>query len=171
MAKTRPGEIARIAKYGVLLGLAGGIAEVIWIAVYGSLSGSDTADVARAISVIAGWAMPALPLADAPILAGIAIHMIAAVGIGLALVFVWDRLTVHRPAWGSEYVFMVAALAIVWAFNFFVALPLISPAFIDLVPYPVSLISKLLFGLAGAFVLRNAAYDRFASIPVRVRAR
>ena len=171
MAKTRPGEIARIAKYGVLLGFAGGIAEVIWIAVYGSLSGADAAEVARAISATAGWAVPALPLAAAPILAGIAIHMIAAVGIGLALVFVWGRLTAHRPVWGNEYVFMVAALAIVWAFNFFVVLPLINPSFVDLVPYPVSLISKLLFGLAGALVLRSAAYDRFASIPVRVRAR
>jgi hypothetical protein len=52
--------------------------------------------------------------------------------------------------------FSAAALAIVWGFNFFVLLPLISPDFVHLVPYPVSLASKLLFGLAAAEVLRRA---------------
>ena len=171
MARTRPGEIARIAKYGVLLGFAGGIAEVIWIAVYGSLSGGDTAEVARAISATAGAILPGNAFGGAPVLNGIVMHMVLAVAIGVALTFAWSGLVAHRPAWIDEFVFMLGALAVVWAFNFFVLLPLISPSFVDLVPYPISLISKLLFGLAGAFVLRNAAYDRFASIPVRVRAR
>jgi hypothetical protein len=34
-------------------------------------------------------------------------------------------------------------------------LPLIGPDFVPLVPYPVSLLSKLLFGLAAAAVLRH----------------
>jgi hypothetical protein len=52
---------------------------------------------------------------------------------------------------------MLAALTCVWAINFFVVLPVIDPAFILLVSYPVSLISKLLFGLAAAEVVRRQA--------------
>jgi hypothetical protein len=62
-------------------------------------------------------------------------------------------------------------LACVWAINFFVVLPLISPAFVTLVPYPVSLVSKLLFGVAAAAVLRHHARGSDRAIghrPVRV---
>ena len=45
---------------------------------------------------------------------------------------------------------MLAALVSVWAVNFFVVLPTISPAFVHLAPYSVSLMSKVLFGLAAA---------------------
>jgi len=164
VARTRLEEFARTAKYGVLIGIAGGIAEVIWIVCYGSLAGGDITDVARAISATASWVLPDIPFVAMPIFSGIAIHMLASAGIGVALVFVWRGLAAYRPAWASEYVFMLGALAVVWAFNFFVVLPLISPAFVDLhrvfvelVPYPASLISKLLFGLAGAVVLRSDA--------------
>ena len=50
---------------------------------------------------------------------------------------------------------MLAALVSVWAVNFFVVLPIISPAFVHLAPYPVSLMSKVLFGLAAAEALRR----------------
>jgi hypothetical protein len=164
-------QLAQIARYGVLLGIAGGIAEVIWITFYGSLAGGEIADVARGISATVGAILPGNPIIGAPALNGIVIHMVLAVAIGVALIFAWRGLAAHRPAWINEFVFMLGALAVVWAFNFFVVLPLISPSFVDLVPYPVSLISKLLFGLAGAFVLRGAAYNRFAPIPARARAR
>jgi hypothetical protein len=44
------------------------------------------------------------------------------------------------------------ALVAVWAVNFFLALPRINPGFIALLPYSVTLISKLLFGLSAATV-------------------
>jgi hypothetical protein len=66
---------------------------------------------------------------------------------------------------------MAAALAMVWAFNFFILLPLIDPAFVALMPYPASLLSKLLFGLAGAVMLRHMPVYRSASIPIHVRVR
>ena len=50
---------------------------------------------------------------------------------------------------------MLATLVGVWAVNFFVLLPGISPAFVHLVPYPVSLMSKVLFGLAAAEAFRR----------------
>ena len=52
---------------------------------------------------------------------------------------------------------MLAALAGVWAVNFFVVLPIVSPAFVHIVPYAVSLTSKLLFGVAAAEVVRDDA--------------
>ncbi len=50
---------------------------------------------------------------------------------------------------------MRAGLVGVWAVNFFVVLPIVSPDFVHIVPYAVSLTSKLLFGVAAAEVVRN----------------
>jgi hypothetical protein len=44
----------------------------------------------------------------------------------------------------------------VWAVNFFVVLPVINPQFVDLVPYAISLVSKVLFGVAAAGTLQRA---------------
>jgi hypothetical protein len=167
MANARLTRLVRTAKYGVWLGIAGGVAAVIWIAFYGSFAGGDATDVARAITATVGWILPGT--LAAPIFNGIAIHMAAAVAIGVALVFAWRGLAARRPAWINEFVFMLGALAVVWAFNFFVVLPLIGPSFVDLVPYPVSLISKLLFGLAGAVVLRSNAGVKGVLLPARAR--
>jgi hypothetical protein len=66
---------------------------------------------------------------------------------------------------------MLAALTAVWATNFFVILPALSPPFIALLPYPVSLISKLLFGLAAAETLRRCAAPEAVGLPPAVRVR
>lgn len=67
---------------------------------------------------------------------------------------------------------MLLALTIVWGINFFVVLPLLSPYFVDLnrsfvelIPYPASLTSKLMFGLTAAVVLRGKAGGQ--TVPVR----
>ena len=62
---------------------------------------------------------------------------------------------------------MLAALAGVWAINFFVVLPIVSPAFVHMVPYAVSLTSKLLFGVAAAAVLRRQAVVELLPSPIR----
>ncbi len=178
MWNTQPACFTRIAIYGVLLGLAGGIAEVIWIALYGLMASVDTSEVAFVIDAVAQRALPGSPAVTNPLIHGIVIHMVAAVGLGVALALAWHWLARHRPLRVDEYAFMVGALTLVWAFNFFVVLPLISPsvaglqgAFVELLPYPVSLASKVLFGLAGAAVLRFATRDPSASYPIRVSAR
>ena len=160
MTKIRLSQWAKLAGYGALAGAAGGLAEILWITLYGSLSGSDAAEVARAISLVVGLALPSSALIAAPVAAGVAIHMIIAVGLGIALVFAWCALT-YRSSAIDEYAFMLAALALVWVFNFYVVLPLIGASVadptrvaVDVVPYPVSLLSKLLFGLAAAAMLR-----------------
>jgi hypothetical protein len=81
--------------------------------------------------------------------------MLLAAGLGIALSFGWRALSSHRLDIVSPLPFMLATLVGVWAINFFVLLPGISPAFIHLMPYPVSLLSKVLFGLAAAEAFRR----------------
>jgi hypothetical protein len=166
MTKPRPSQWARTAAYGALAGAAGGLAEILWIAFYGTLSGSNASEVAQAISAVMSAALPSAAWTEAPVVAGIAIHMLAAIGLGVALVIVWRTLALRGPGAIGVYSFMLAALAAVWTFNFFVVLPLIGPNFADLsrifievVPYPASLLSKLLFGLAAAAMLRYGKAD------------
>ncbi len=83
--------------------------------------------------------------------------MMLAMLLGVALVCAWRALIAHRPGLTNPYPFMLAALAGVWAINFFVVLPIVSPAFTHLVPYAVSLASKLLFGVAAAEIVRDDA--------------
>jgi hypothetical protein len=58
------------------------------------------------------------------------------------------------------YATVSTALLIVWAINFFVVLPFVSPGFVDVVPYAVSLLSKLLFGIAAAWTFQLAWASR-----------
>lgn len=145
---------------GSLAGAAGGIAEILWVGFYGSISGNDPAELARGIATVAGALVPISPFVSAPIASGLAIHMFAAVALGIALAFAWHVLSHRKLIGADEYKLLPGTLALIWVFNFFVLLPLISPYFSDLhrdfteiVPYPVSLFSKLLFGLAAAAVL------------------
>jgi hypothetical protein len=51
-------------------------------------------------------------------------------------------------------------LAAVWKVNFFILLPVINPEFVNALPYAVTLVSKLLFGMAMATVLINGVENR-----------
>jgi hypothetical protein len=81
---------------------------------------------------------------------GIALHMRLAVSLGIALAFAWRGFEAI-----SLFPLVPPALAGVWVVNFFVVLPIVSPAFVHLMPYSVGLISKMLFALAAAEVLRQ----------------
>ena len=76
--------------------------------------------------------------------------MTLAIALGVALVSAFEALRQMRPALTNPYPFMLVALAGVWAINFFVVLPIVSPGFVGIMPYAVSLASKLLFGAAAA---------------------
>jgi hypothetical protein len=54
----------------------------------------------------------------------------------------------------------MAALAAVWGINFLVALPRLNPDFVHLLPYGVTLASKLLFGVAAAISFRSQRLQR-----------
>jgi hypothetical protein len=139
-------------RHGVAAGVAGGLAEITWVTLYAAATGADPATLARAVTTAAG--VNAL-FPSAPVALGVTVHMLLAAVLGIALSFGWRALSAHRFDTASPFPFMLAALVGVWAINFFVLLPGISPAFIHLVPYPVSLVSKILFGLAAAEAFRR----------------
>jgi hypothetical protein len=135
---------------GVIAGAAGGLAEIMWVTLYAGATGADPAMLARGVTTAAGVSA-VLPITSLTL--GVAIHMTLAVTLGIILTVVWQTLTLRWPA-AKPFPFMITALLGVWAINFFLVLPMVSPAFVHLLPYPVSLISKVLFGLAAAGALR-----------------
>jgi len=139
-------------RHGIVAGVTGGLAEVVWVTLYAEATGGNVAILARGVTTAAGVSalLPAFP-----VVLGVAVHMALAMMLGVALAFSWRAFTTNRGGSASPYPFMLAALAGVWAINFFVVLPFISRGFIHLVPYAVSLASKLLFGLAAAEAFRR----------------
>jgi len=154
-------------RHGVVAGVAGGLAEIAWVTLYAEATGTDPATLARGVTTAAGVSalFPAAPIA-----LGVTIHMALAVTLGIALSFGWRVLSSHRLEIANPHLFMLTALVGVWAVNFFMVLPIISPAFIDLVPYPVSLVSKILFGLAAAEALRRQDAWALKTRPGQYRA-
>ena len=146
-------DIRGIIECGILAGAAGGLAEIIWVSIYSTASGGNPAGVARGVTTAAG--LTAL-LPSAPVELGIAIHMTLAVLLGLALAYLWQA-AAGRLSLRSRFAGVLVLLAAIWAVNFLVVLPAISPDFVAMVPYAVSLTSKLLFGLAAAETLRSNA--------------
>ncbi len=139
-------------RLGTLAGAAGGLAEIAWVSLYAFATDTSPALVARGVTTAAG--VGALLPADAVTL-GVGVHMGIAVMLGIALTFVWRAMPAARTV--NPFAFMAAALTGVWTINFFMVLPIIDPAFIHLLPYSVSLISKLAFGMAAASAVRLLA--------------
>jgi hypothetical protein len=166
MALPRSSNRADIIRWGVFAGAAGGLAEVLWVSLYASVSGLDAAVVARGVTTAVGL-QTLVP--HAPAAAGIAIHMALAVALGVALASVWQVLPANLRK--AHLAFGAAALTCVWAMNFFVVLPIVSPDFVHVVPYSVSLVSKLLFGLAAAHVLHRCTEPALRHVAVPTRRR
>lgn len=130
----------------LVAGAAGGTMEVLWIGLVAMVFGIQASQVAR------GVAATLVPVSATSAIApwfGLAIHFV----LSLALAFVFARVVADRLRGSALIIAAVTTLAAVWVFNFFVLLPAINPAFALMLPYPVTLVSKLLFGLAMALVL------------------
>jgi hypothetical protein len=167
MPATQRLAFATMVRNGMIAGAAGGLAEVAWVSLYAMLTGTNAAAVAHGVTTAVG-ATAILP--DNAVMLGIAIHMIIAMALGVALAAAWQMMAKYASSSRSPYGFVVAALVGVWAMNFFVVLPTVSPDFIHLVPYTVSFVSKLLFGLAAAEILRRMAVETARVACARVRA-
>jgi len=141
-------EAVRVLTIGMAAGLAGGLAEVACISLYAALTSSDAALVARGVTETLRVS------SSAPVLAGISIHMALAAALGIAVASAVRPLRLEgMRLFGA----MLWALAAVWAVNFMVVLPSLNPAFVEIVPLAISLVSKLSFGLAAATCLQFAA--------------
>ena len=142
---------------GAVAGLAGGGAEIVWIASYKNFSDGDALAVARGVTE--SLFLNLVPASVAAPL-GIAIHIGLAIILGVAIAVLVRTLMPRVRATVIEPLAVVGLLVGVWATIFFLVLPAINPAFVTLVPYEVSLISKVLFGIAAALVLRHSGEPR-----------
>jgi hypothetical protein len=134
-------------------GAAGGVAEMLWVAAYSSVSQSSGLEVAQ--EVTASLVPDAAHLAFAPVF-GVLIHVLLSVvlGVALAKLVLW-RIS-SRYGDGMLLPAALAALAAVWAINFFLILPALNASFVTLMPLAATLTSKLLFGAAMGWTLQGA---------------
>jgi len=142
----------RLMVPALIAGLAGGLAEVAWIAIYGSVSPVGAAEVGRAITATV---LPAAIEASWAPLAGAFIHLALSLLLGVAFVIALWGLAPGRPSKKRIWACAVTALIVVWAANFLIVLPAINPAFVTLLPLGATLLSKALFGIAMAWVLQE----------------
>jgi hypothetical protein len=134
----------------VLAGLAGGLAEIAWIALY-SLEGSiSPVEVARQVTASLFPAAASGPLAP---WAGLGLHMLLAWLLAAGFVIGLWSLFRGWPGPRTIWISALATLSLVWAFNFLVLLPAMGSGFAHLMPYAVTLSSKALFAVAMAAVL------------------
>ena len=145
--------VGNMVVIGALAGLVGGVAEVIWICIYATLTDTDAALVARAVTQAFEFGGQAPKSA----VGGIGIHMALAAMLGIAIAFALRTTGRIRHGIGM-YTFVIAVLAIVWAVNILVVLPIVSPQFVKVVPYGVSFLSKLFFGIAAAWFYQLADF-------------
>ncbi|HLD14719.1 MAG TPA: hypothetical protein VJB18_08410 [Burkholderiales bacterium] len=141
-------------RFVLFSGVAGGLAELVWIAGYCLAVGTDGWQVARAVT--AAFVPDSASLLGAATM-GVVIHFLLSIALagGFATYLLIPVLR-HRST-AVTMAISTVALAAVWAVNFFVILPVVHPAFVQLLPYPVTLLSKLCFGLAMGWSLAAAA--------------
>lgn len=138
-------------KAGALAGICGGIAEITWVSAYSALTGTSASEVAGQIT--ASFVRDTTALGS-PALLGLAIHLALSVLLGIAFAAaLWPR----DPRSTDLMPIALTTLVAVWMVNFFVVLPVLNPAFVSLMPYAVTLMSKALFAITMALVLGRAA--------------
>ena len=153
----RSGDVSRVGWQVFLASLAGGAAEIFWVALYSSFTPVEGMTVAREVTASL---FPAFATGTSGAWLGIFIHMILAVALGFAFAFVIWMPFVRRHGVLATLAASVLTLATVWTMNFFVVLPVLNPTFITLMPYPVTFASKMLFALSMALALSGAEIGR-----------
>jgi hypothetical protein len=137
----------------VLAGIAGGTVEVVWVALFCLMSPLQSSLVAEEIT------RSFLPqFAGVSALAtGLIIHYALAVLVAGMIAMILLRLLGDRIDVRSVLTVSAAALAAIWVINFFLILPVVNPDFVTLMPYAVTLASKLGFGIAMGWVFWRQA--------------
>ena len=135
-------------------GAAGGIAEMLWVTAYAAAAPASGLEVAREVTATVLPAAAGLTLA--PVI-GVLIHMALSIALGLALAKLLCSLLLPRYGRRALVPAALAALAGIWAINFFVVLPMLNPAFVTLLPLAATFASKLLFGATMGWTLRRAS--------------
>jgi hypothetical protein len=146
-------------------GLAGGIAEIVWVGLVGSLAPGGAGEVARQVTATLLPGAGTLPVAP---FAGVVIHLLLSVLLAFAFWrLVWRPFAAHlKPV--EAGLCGLGSLAVVWLVNFIVVLPTLNPAFVTLLPLWATLISKLLFGAAMTAVLLTSNDRRQTALLFKV---
>ena len=150
---------------GAAAGLVGGLAEVLVVGAYSRIAGTHAAGVAGAIAT-------AVRVDPGSAITGLAVHMALSAGLGVALLAAAKGSGLLRSGSASlAYGWALLSLAAIWGLNFFVVLPIVSPSFVHLLPYPVTLASKLLFAIAAVATLRSIPANAASRLRPRSLAR
>lgn len=130
-------------------GFAGGAAEVVVVTLAALAAGIGGWFVAEGVSQAT---FGDLFLGNSAVMVGMVVHF--ALSFLIAACFVPVALRI-RERFGAFAVVAASSLALccVWAMNFFVILPRVAPEFVEIVPLPVSFVSKLSFGVVMGLVL------------------
>ena len=134
----------------LIAGLAGGLSEIFWIGIYSAMTHTGGLEISHQITatLIPAWA----GLSIAPLL-GVVIHLALSVVLAFLCCTVFIGPLVRRFGHAGILPGSMVVLAGVWVINFLVILPVINPAFVTLLPFLVTLASKLLFGWVMGAVL------------------
>ena len=137
----------------VLAGIAGGTVEIIWVLLYCLGSPLQASLVAEEIarSFLPGTA------GMTAVIAGVVVHYILSLLIAGVAAIAYLRVFAGDFDESTIFATSISALAIIWASNFFVVLPVVNPVFVTLMPLTVTLISKIGFGVAMGWVFATAA--------------
>lgn len=126
-------------------GLAGGLAEIIWVCIYSQITGVGAGEISRQITATVLPVMADLSIAT---ILGVIIHLLLSVLLALLFCTVFIGPVIRRFGHSGILFSSIVVLAGIWLINFLVILPVINPAFVTLLPVLVTLVSKLIFGLA-----------------------
>ncbi|MBI5970100.1 MAG: hypothetical protein HY884_02980 [Deltaproteobacteria bacterium] len=133
---------------GIGAGLAGGIAEVVFMAFYGAAAGMSGVKLLSAITNT--FFSAAFSFGPLGAVSGLVIHLLLSAVIGVF--FGAAMYALHPGAAKASYarvaVTGIAALTGIWAFNFFILLPQINPQFLSYAPLWAAFFSKLMFGFS-----------------------
>jgi hypothetical protein len=115
-------------------------------------------EVAREVTVSV---LPALGSSSMSVSMGIAIHLALSVSLAAAYLLTIGSIVEKYYGPGGQLIAGMLTLTVVWAVNFMLVLPVVNPAFILLVGYPVAFVSKIMFGIA--MVVIHLLYSRFTT--------
>lgn len=157
---TRQQQPMSLVNGALVAGLSGGVAEIIWIALYCQFAQVNSANVARQITL--SLFTESFP-SSYPVLFGVLIHLALSIVLAALFIGIFHSSFAARVGLSASLESAVIVLLGVWVLNFFLVVPWLNPTFVALLPYGVTLVSKLLFGLAMGLTLQVAAVSRLVA--------
>jgi len=146
--------LSRVLGAGAIAGLAGGLAEVVFMGAYSAATGMSSAEILKLITLT--FFESSIAFGPNGLWAGLLIHFVLSLAIGLSF-GAFARIALKGSfSYSKALVWGSLALTAIWACNFFVILPVYNAAFIELVHPAPAFFSKLSFGIVLALGVRLA---------------